>query len=126
MMYQEAPTTDNRLTRVELAVQRIEDKVAHLIEEFSDFKTRIECVIEDHQSTLYGDKGKPGLVGQAGTLEELRVALKGYGREPGLIADIQNLSKKMVEWDDGRKWLTRLVLGMLVTDILLHVFKIGQ
>ena len=119
-------TTDARMSRVELAVQRVEDQVAQLVKDFGEFKQRVECMLEDHQSALYGDKGKPGLVGQSGTLEELRVALKGYGREPGLIAEIQDLGKRMASWDDGRKWLTRLVIGMIVTDIILHVFKIGS
>lgn len=114
------------MTRVELAVQRMEDQIVQLVKEFGEFKQRIECMVEDHQAALYGDKGKPGLVGQTGTLEELRVALKGYGREPGLIAEIQSLVRKMDDWDDGRKWLTRLVLGMLVTDIVLHVFGVGK
>ena len=125
----ETPLTnkqDTRLNRVELAVQRVEGQVTQLVKDFGEFKARIECIVEDHRTALYGDKGKPGLVGQSGTLEELRVALKGYGKEPGLIAEIHTLVKKMEDWDDGRKWLTRLVLGMLITDIVLHVFKLGQ
>lgn len=119
-MYQEPQTQDNRLNRVELAVQRVEDKVAQLANDFGEFKERVEAMIEDHQTALYGDKGKPGLVGQSGTLEELRVALKGYGREPGLIAEIKVLSNRMSEWDDGRKWLTRLIIGAIIADIIVH------
>lgn len=114
---------DSRLSRVELAVQRVEDQVTQLVKEFGDFKERMETLMEDHQTALYGDKGKPGLVGQAGTLEELRVALKGYGKEPGLIAEIQELTKKMEEEDDGKKWLTRLVLGAIVTDIVIRLIQ---
>jgi hypothetical protein len=117
---------DSRLTRVENTVTRIEDQMTSLVREFADFKERVEGMIEDHQTALYGDKGKPGLVGQAGTLEELRVALKGYGREPGLIAEIQDLAKRMGDWDDGRKWMNRLVIGMLVTEIILHVLEVGK
>lgn len=114
------------MTRVELAVQRVEDQVAQLVKDFCEFKVQFGGMLEDHQAALYGDKGKPGLVGQSGTLEELRVALKGYGKEPGLISEIDRLVKKMEDWDDGRKWLTRLVLGMLISDIILHIFKIGN
>lgn len=115
-------TQDNRLTRVELAVQRVEDQVAQLAKDFAEFKARLECIVEDHQTALYGDKGKPGLVGQAGTLEELRVALKGYGREPGLIAEIQSLSKQMEVMGDGRKWVTRVIVSALITETIIHVF----
>jgi hypothetical protein len=117
------PNKDNRLNRVELAVQRVEDQVAQLIKDFADFKARMECMIEDHQTALYGDRGKPGLVGQTGTLEELRVALKGYGREPGLIAEIQTLSKKIAEWEDAKKWIIRLIIGLIVTNILTIILK---
>jgi hypothetical protein len=117
---------DNRLTRVENSITRIENQIETLMHEFTDFKERVEGMIEDHQTALYGDRGKPGLVGQSGTLEELRVALKGYGREPGLIAEIQELTNKMINWDDGRKWVNRLVIGMLVTEILLHVLGVGN
>jgi hypothetical protein len=117
---------DSRLTRVENSIARVEDQVAMLVHDFACFKERVEEMIEDHQTALYGDKGKPGLVGQSGTLEELRVALKGYGREPGLIAEIQELTNKMMNWDDGRKWVNRLVIGMLITEILLHLLGVGK
>jgi hypothetical protein len=117
---------DSRLTRVENTVIRIEDQIAVLMRDFAGYKERLEGIIEDHQTALYGDKGKPGLVGQTGTLEELRVALKGYGKDPGLISEIQDLGQRMSDWDDGRKWMNRLVVGMLVTEILLHVLGVGK
>jgi len=120
------PNLDARMSRVELAVQRLEDQVAQLVKEFGEYKDRMDAIIEDHQTALYGDKGKPGLVGQAGTLEELRVALKGYGKEPGLIAEIQELRQKMADWNDGRKWMTRLVLGTVLTDVILNIIKIME
>lgn len=120
-MFNEPATQDGRLNRVELAVQRIEGQLAQLVREFTDFKTRVETMLEDHQTALYGDKGKPGLVGQAGTLEELRVALKGYGKDPGLIAELRVLVDKMKGIEDGRKWLTRLILGAIIMDVLVHV-----
>jgi hypothetical protein len=123
MPYREPQSQDNRLTRVEMSVQRIELQLENMIKDLGDFKARIECVIDDHQDALYGDKGKPGLIGQLGSLEELRVALKGYGREQGLIADIQGLIATMAKWEDGRKWLNRLVIGMIVTNIAIHVIN---
>lgn len=112
-------TESARLSRLELAVQRIEDKLSRISCEFADFKLHVEQMLEDHQSALYGDKGKAGLIGQAGTLEELRIALKGYGKEPGLISEIHSLTKKMAEWDEGRKWMNRLIVGVLVTEVVL-------
>lgn len=108
------------MTRVEFILQRLEDRILELVKDFG----QIKCMMEDHQTALYGDKGKPGLVGQAGTLEELRVALKGYGREPGLIAEIKDLSNRMSAWDDSRKWLTRLIFGAIITDILIHFLQV--
>lgn len=52
------------------------------------------------------------------TLDELKIALKGYGKEPGLIAVIQNLTNKIEEYDDAKKWITRLVIGYIITVIL--------
>jgi len=118
------PNLDARMTRVELAVQRVEDQLVQLARDFNEFKDRIEGMIEDHQTALYGDKGKPGLVGQTGALEELRIALKGYGREPGLIAEIKGLMDRMSERDDSRKWITRLVIGAIITDVIVHFIQI--
>jgi hypothetical protein len=55
--------------------------------EFSEFKERVECITEDHQTDMYGDKGKPRL-----------------------LAKIQNLVEKMNNWDDGRKWMNPIVI----------------
>jgi hypothetical protein len=116
-------STDGRLSRVEMAVSRMEIQVTQLVTEFADLKEKVEtilCRLNDHQEILYGDKGRSGLVAQREHLEELEKALKGYGREPGLIADIKNLMIKMGELGDERKWLTRLVIGAIITDIVLH------
>jgi hypothetical protein len=76
--------------------------------------------LNDHHEILYGDRGRSGLIAQGEHLEELEKALKGYGREPGLIADIKNLLVKMNEFEDNKKWLTRLVIGAILTEIILH------
>lgn len=121
------PTIDNRLTRVEMAVARMEGQLSQLITEFADLKLKVEtmlCRLDDHQSVLYGEHGKSGLITQGEHLEELEKALKGYGREPGLIADIKNLLVKMGEFDDNRKWLTRLIIGAIITDVVIHFIQI--
>jgi predicted RNase H-like nuclease (RuvC/YqgF family) len=120
-------TSDNRLTRVEVAVSRMEGQVSHLVSEFAALKEKVEMMLgrlNDHQDILYGDHGKSGLIAQSEHLEELEKALKGYGREPGLIADIKNLLVKMQEFDDNKKWLTRLIIGAILTDIIVHFLKV--
>jgi hypothetical protein len=119
--------TDTRLTRVELAVSRMETQVAQLVTEFAGLKEKVEailCRLNDHHDILYGNHGESGLIAQGEHLEELEKALKGYGREPGLIADIKNLSIKMSEFSDERKWLTRLIIGAILTDILVHFIQV--
>lgn len=125
-MEKQLQNQEERISRMERAVDRIEDQVSQLILEFAGLKERVEamlCRVDDHQKVLYGEKGKVGLISQGETLQELQQALKGYGREPGLIADIKNLLVKMGEFEDGRKWLTRLIIGAIVTDIVVHFIQ---
>ncbi len=117
------PTIENRLTLVELAVARMEGQVSNLVSEFGDLKEKVEamlCRLDDHQSVLYGERGKSGLISQGEHLVELERALKGYEKEPGLIADIKNLLVKMDSFESSKTWLTRLIVGAVLTDIILH------
>jgi hypothetical protein len=105
----------------------MEVQITHLVGGFADLKEKVEailCRLDDHQKILYGARGKSGLIAQSEHLEELEKALKGYGREPGLISDIKNLSTKMTDLGDERKWLTRLVLGAILTDIALRFIHV--
>ncbi len=120
---------EERINRMERAVERIEEQVHQLVMEFSSLKGKMEQALQrqnDHQEVLYGMKGTTGLLGwkekAAETLEELKLALKGYGDEPGLIAEIRALAKKIDEWDDTKKWLIRLVGALIVTEVLKLVF----
>jgi hypothetical protein len=118
------PTIENRLTLVELAVARMEGQVTNLVAEFGDLKGKVEamlCRLDDHQSVLYGERGKSGLITQGEHLAELERALKGYEKEPGLIADIKNLLTKMESYEQGRVWLTRLVVGAIIAQIIAEV-----
>lgn len=117
---------EERISRIERAIDRIEGQVNQLVSEFTSLKERVEAMLtrlDDHQNILYGEKGKTGLISQGEALHELQQALKGYGREPGLIADIKNLLVKMGEFDEGRKWLTRLIIGAIITDIVVHFIQ---
>jgi hypothetical protein len=118
------PTIENRLMLVELAVARMEGQVSNLVTEFGDLKGKVEamlCRLDDHQSVLYGERGKSGLITQGEHLSELERALKGYEKEPGLIADIKNLLTKMDGYEQGRVWLTRLVVGAIIAQIIAEV-----
>lgn len=121
------PSIENRLVRVELAVTRLEGQVSQLVSEFAGLKERVEDMlnrVDDHQSVLYGVKGKSGLIAQSEVLEELKDALKGVGKEAGLIAEIQTLTNKVQEWEDGRKWLTRLVVGAVLADVVINILRL--
>lgn len=125
-MEQRVHNQEERISRMEQAVGRIEGQVQQLVLEFAALKEKVEamlCRLDDHQNILYGEKGKTGLISQGETLQELQQALKGYGREPGLIADIKNLLVKMNEFDDGRIWLTRLIIGAIITDVIVHFIQ---
>lgn len=125
-MEQKIHNQEERISRMEQVVDRIEQQVNQLVFEFTSLKDRVEAMLtrlDDHQNILYGEKGKTGLISQGETLHELQQALKGYGREPGLIADIKNLLLKMGEFDEGRKWLTRLIIGAIITDIIVHFIQ---
>lgn len=120
-------SVENRLNRVEMGVTRMEGQISQLISEFADLKGKVEsmlCRLDDHQSVLYGNNGRSGLITQGEHLEELEKALKGYGREPGLIADIKNLLVKMSEFDESRVWLTRLIIGAILSDIVVHFIQL--
>ncbi len=122
-------TTNTRLVRVEVVVSRMEGQINQLVTEFAGLKEQLQemiCKVEDHQEALYGEHGKPGLISQGETLEELKGALKGYGREPGLIADIKNLLTEVAAIKSDRKWIYRLILAAIVTDVLTRVLGIGQ
>lgn len=115
---------EGRVTKLEQAIERIEIQVIQIGNDVTLLKEKLEtvlCKVDDHQEVLYGDKGRRGLISKIETIDELNLALKGYGREPGLIADIQALNMKISEWDDGRKWLTRLIIGAVIAEIFVHL-----
>ncbi len=122
------PTFDSRITRVEQTLSRVEGQISTLLSEFCDMKEKVDAILtrlDDHQSVLYGDHGKAGLVSQAEILDELNAALKGVGREPGLVADIKGLSTKMNDLDDNRKWLTRLIVAAMIADAISRFVQLG-
>jgi len=116
--------TDARLTRLETSVQRIEGQLSQLVADFCEFKSRVESMLQDHQVVLYGDSSVPGLIAKSAPLQELWTALKGYGKDPGLIAEIHSLMEKKNKWEDNFKWFVRLALGALLADIILNLVRL--
>jgi hypothetical protein len=53
----------------------------------------------------------------AEAMADLTLALRGRADESGLIADIHSLKKWTAEIKDERKWLTRLVVGIVLAEI---------
>jgi hypothetical protein len=115
---------ESRITLMEKALGRVESAVETLANEVRDMKDALTKKIDEHDASLYGDHEKPGVVAQMQTVDELKLALKGYGSEPGLIAVIRDLSTHMSEWEDTKKWMIRLVIGEIVVAILAIVLRI--
>ncbi len=95
----------------------------------SVIRNKIEVVtntVEEHDRALYGNNGNVGVVAKVvqsvETLEDLKVALRGKGEEPGLISDIRTLMNWMGEWKDGRKWLLRAVMGAVIVQLIAMLF----
>lgn len=116
---------EERIQKLENAVSGIVVQVQQIFNMVNGLEEKLNRVLknlDDHHGVLYGEGGKSGMLAwkeQADeTLNELNLALKGYGKEPGLIAVIQNLSTKIGEWDDTRKWLMRLVIGNIIAVVL--------
>lgn len=118
-------TQEQRITRIEQAVENIAEKVEGLVLEFQTFRARMDNVllsVEEHDRALKGNNGTVGLIAKVANaldvLNELNLALKGHAEKPGLIATIDRLSKTVECWNDDRKWITRLIIGWVVTTIL--------
>ncbi len=124
---------EQRITRIEASVDVISEKVNLVANDISVIRDKVEAVtktVDEHDRALYGSNGSVGVVAKVvqsvETLEDLKVALRGKGEEPGLISDIRTLMNWMGEWKDGRKWLNRLLAGLAVAEvfrIILEVMK---
>ena len=114
-----------RIERIENAVDRMTGQVSTLVTDFSVLKQRVETAldrVDDHEDMLKGVNGDVGVVAKVANLvevfDELHETLRGKGKEPGLIAAIDTLTKKIAEWDDTKKWIGRLIVGWFITSLL--------
>jgi hypothetical protein len=113
-----------RNERIEGGVDKIGSEVSKIAADANTIKTRMEPLIEMvgiHDRTLRGTNGDIGITAKvtkaAEAMADLTLALRGRADEPGLIADIHSLKKWTAEMKDERKWLTRLVIGIVLAEI---------
>lgn len=116
---------DGRIGRIEQAVEQLSIQVPQIIEKLSGLEEKVEMALkrqEEHHETLFGGRGATGIMAWKEkadeTLNELKIALKGYGKEPGLISIISTLVEKIDQIEDDRKWLIRLVLANIIGALL--------
>jgi hypothetical protein len=109
---------------IEAAVDKIGVEVSQIAVDVGTIKTRIGSffeVVQSHERALRGANGDVGLTakvaGASQAMADLTLALRGEKGEQGLIAEILTLKKWMAELKDERKWLTRLVMGIVLAEI---------
>ena len=124
-------TQEHRITRIEASVDVISEKVNQVANDVSVIRDKVEAVtktVDEHDRALYGSNGSVGVVAKVvqsvETLEDLKIALRGKGEEPGLISDIRTLMDWMGEWKDGRKWINRLLAGLAVAEVFRIVLEV--
>jgi len=113
---------DERIARIEENVRCLDNKVDGLNTNQAKILTWLDIYmkkIDEHDAILKGENGQIGVVAQVvlavNILTELNVALKGKEDKPGLIAAINNLVEKNSITDEQKVWLTRLIVGTLIT-----------
>ena len=111
--------------RIETAVDKLAETVSGIASDMRLLSATVDATLKkvDEQDTiLKGDNGKPGMVAVVaklnGCMDDLYGAMRGEKDKPGLIAAIDTLTKKIFEWEDTKKWISRLMIGWIVTTIL--------
>ena len=124
-------TQENRITRIENTVGEIGSKVNTIAADVTVIRASTEAMaakVEEHDRALYGNNGNVGVVAKVvqsvEKLEDLAIALRGKGEEPGLIAEIRNLMNYVGEQKDERKWMTRAVIGVVIAQLLGLLFML--
>jgi len=124
---------EGRITRIEASVKVITEKVNRVAEDVSVIRANTEAMatkVEEHDRALYGNNGNIGVVAKVVSsveaLEDLKMALRGKGEDPGLIADIRTLMNWMGDWKDERKWINRLLIGLVVAEVFRIIIEIAK
>jgi hypothetical protein len=116
---------DERIARIEESVRCMDNKVDGLNTNQQKILTWLDIYmkkIDEHDAILKGENGNVGVVAQVvqaiTILTELNTALKGREDKPGLIAAIDTLVRRNIVVDDEKVWLTRLIIGTLITWVI--------
>jgi hypothetical protein len=114
----------DRIERLEGAVDKIGEEVSQIATNVNTIKVKIEPffdMVQSHDRALRGMNGDVGLTAKVAcasqAMAELTHALRGDKGEQGLLADILTLKKWVADMKDERKWLTRLVVGIVLAEI---------
>jgi hypothetical protein len=126
-----ACTQEERITRIEISVTTVGEKVDSLATDVKLLTQVVRQVIptlEEHDRALKGNNGNTGLIAKVANaievLNDLQEALRGRGEHPGLIATIDRLVRATEEWNDTKKWLSRLVAGWLITTVMMILLEL--
>jgi hypothetical protein len=128
----EACTQEERITRIEISVTTVGEKVDGLTTDVKMLtqvvQQQVLPIVAEHERALRGENGNVGLIAKVvntvDILTELNRAMKGEGEKPGLIAVIDNLVRVTTEWNDTKKWASRLVWGWGITTLLMIVLEL--
>jgi hypothetical protein len=124
-------TQEERIGRIEDAVEKIGGQVQTLLGDFQLLRSKVEDALQtvaEHDRALKGNNGTIGLIAKVANaldvLSDLQEALRGKGEKPGLIATIDRLVKITEEWADTRKWVSRLIWGWVITTLLMLLLEL--
>jgi hypothetical protein len=116
---------EERIKHIEAKVDVITDKIEEIRPDIMLIKDRLVSTVEtveEHERALRGSNGDIGALARvldnAVVLRDLIITLRGEGQNPGLIGAISRLTEKMSAQEDDRRWLSRLVIGWLITSLV--------
>ncbi len=120
-----ACTQENRITRIEEAVQEVNDKVDNLSDSVLTLTTILTPILDkvnEHDKVLRGSGGETGMLATVSDISkkmgELYTTIRGQGEDPGMVGFISELKKKLKESADTQQWLLRLVVGWSIAAVL--------
>ncbi len=116
---------EGRIKNIEAKVDVITDKIEEIHPDIQVIKERLTATaetVEEHDRALRGSNGDVGLVAKVSettaSVNDLIKTLRGEGNDPGLIGALSRLTEKMGNWESTWRWLTRLVIGWVITSLI--------
>jgi hypothetical protein len=89
-----------------------DDRIQELEEQMSALSAQISS------NNIEFAKATTTLENYTQTAGDVMKALKGDDKNPGFFEQVRTMQRTMSAWDDARKWLTRLVLGVLTVEAI--------